>query len=99
MAIIDKSEWKIHPKVIEFWEKRGKILQCYGDYWEYNGQHGGGATYFYEEGVPQIGISSGDTNAIARHDCDYVPEIIYILDGSHYTEEDILKIIKMPAFI
>lgn len=32
MAIISRGFWKIHENVIEFWEKTGKQLCCYGDY-------------------------------------------------------------------
>lgn len=99
MAIIAREKWKIHPKVIEFWEKRGKKLHCYGDYWRNDGFDFGGATYFYELDRPQIGVSSGDPNVIARHDYGHAPSMLYVLDGKRYIEEEVLKIIRLPAFI
>jgi hypothetical protein len=98
MAIIDRADWKIHPKVVEFWEKRGKIIQCYGDYWKYKEQIYGSAIYFQVK-VPQISISSGDGNVIAKHDCESLPTTIYFLNDKIYTEEEILKVIKFIAFI
>jgi hypothetical protein len=91
MDVVIRSNWRIHPNVIEFWEKQGKNLYCVGDYWENNGLMFGAATYFYEEGYDQY--------AIARHDYNHIPNMIYILDNKHYLEEEFLKIIRLPAFI
>jgi hypothetical protein len=96
MGIIERNKWKLHPEVIKFWEDKGKRICCYGDYWQYEGREAGGATYFYELDAPQISVSASDNNVIASHNRG---EISYRLDGRSYSEEIIIKIIKLKAFL
>jgi hypothetical protein len=95
--IIDRCQWSINKEVLEYWEGRGKKIVCYGESWEYEGKGYGSSIYFYELDVPQISIASLDENVIAHQKSNNIWRYQF---GNHwYPEADIIKIIKLKAFI
>src|ERR1700677_73706 len=100
MAIISRGFWKIHENVIEFWEKTGKQLCCYGDYGGLGIYYQGESIYFIVGERPPISVSSGDDNVIAKHSLyNNIHNLKYKFNDLWYSEEQSLRRIKLKAFL
>lgn len=90
---IERNKWKLHPEVISFWENAGKSIRCYGGELS--------SIYFYvnPNGYIPTKITAGDDNLIAIFWENEKTKIVYCFNNEFYSEEKMLRIIRMKAFM
>lgn len=95
--MIDRCNWTINKEVLAYWESIGKTVLCYGETWEQMGQPYSAVTYFYVEDHPPVSVGSADKNVIANKNTDN--KWRFQFGNNWYPEDEIVKIIKLKAFL
>jgi len=85
----------MHPDIKAFWEKQGKIIHAY-DFSTHKFWFIYSDPEYYNQGGPPPPLKE-DTVCIELKSVNVGKR--YYLQGANYSEEDMLKVIKMKAFL
>jgi hypothetical protein len=87
LDIVERKDWKIHPEIIEFYEKQNKIIiaKSRGISVWYDAYNTDPLQTFYSLVAINHKVQSN--------------EFFYYFQSQYFTEDAMLKIIRMKAFI